>query len=187
MSNSQWQAMRTTLNPFFAMSKQRTIFSIVKDHLAKTIKIIDDHIAKKSSLNMLMLMKKLTCDIICTFLFGSDFGCLDTENHIFHQFFDMVHDISFLSTVFLGSGIENLPNWKFTQLRSKLFEIIHNKMTKSPDDTVVGALYSSGKYHHLLHLIIYCSCLQVLYSLAMTPPPIQYVSLWVNIYQIILL
>ena len=76
---SVWKLRRKIMNPFFANNKQKNILSIVKELAIKATKKIDDYSETGEVFDLYVVLKALTCDVICRFIFGKDFGCLDGD------------------------------------------------------------------------------------------------------------
>jgi len=146
MEHESWKVHRHLLNPHFALSKQKSIFTIVLSLLPKAMNILDSYVESKQKIDLIKLFKKLTTDIMCKFLFGSDFVCLDSENHIIQDFFEVVNEISFVSVSLSGSRFEYLPNYKFSTLKSNVFRMFIDKLVTAPTDSLVGDLHRSGRF-----------------------------------------
>lgn len=137
---------RHALNPHFAQSKQKSVFTIIVNLLPKAIKIMDTYADNGQVLDLCKFFKKLTTDIICAFLFGEDFGCLESDNHVIQEFFDEVNKIAFVSVSLSGSLFEYFPNFKFFRLRKAVYKLFIDKFSSAPPDSAVGELYHSRKY-----------------------------------------
>ena len=72
-----WKIHRKIMSPFFAISKQKSIFSIAKEVVIKATSILDNLCVTQEVFDLHTILTALTCDIICCFIFGESFGCLD--------------------------------------------------------------------------------------------------------------
>jgi cytochrome P450 len=87
IKGSLWSYHRKLLNPFFATSKQRSIFTIVQAVAIKATRILDEHCESFQVLDLKSIVSKLMCDVICSYIFGNDFGCLNGDEHGVNDFY----------------------------------------------------------------------------------------------------
>ena len=140
-----WKLHRKILNPFFTTAKQRTIFTITKNLIIRATAILDRYCAANDTIDLHSLLIALTCDAICTFIFGKDFGCMEGDKHGIQKFYRMV--LQQASLVYKIPCYLYLPlpqRRRFLAERTRIQTFLLSEIAKAPAHTLAGAVYRSG-------------------------------------------
>ena len=133
------------MNPFFANNKQKNILSIVKELAIKATKKIDDYSETGEVFDLYVVLKALTCDVICRFIFGKDFGCLDGDQHGILRFYRLlVSEATLVQKVPLYAWLPLPQRLRFLLERARVRKFLLAEVAKAPEDTLAGSIMRSG-------------------------------------------
>jgi cytochrome P450 len=146
IKGSLWSFHRRLLNPFFSTSKQKSIFTIVQAVTMKATRILDEHCDSCQVLDLKSLVSKLTCDVICSYVFGKDFGCLDGDEHGVNAFYSTCQREVALANQIPFYAYLPLPNRiAFWMQRRKFYRFVSSAILAAPEDSMAGALLRGGQ------------------------------------------
>ena len=140
-----WKIHRKIMSPFFAISKQKSIFSIAKEVVIKATSILDNLCVTQEVFDLHTILTALTCDIICCFIFGESFGCLDGDEHGIHRFYRMfLSEARLVHTVPLYLYLPLPQRFRFIAERNRVRRFFSAQIAKASAETMAGAILRSG-------------------------------------------
>ena len=141
-----WKIYRKILNPFFTGTGQKNIFTIVKDVAMHATRILDRHCETNEPFDLHSLLAATTCNIICSFVLGKDFGCLDGDKLRVHRFYRTLgYEASLAHRTPLYLHLPLPRRIRFIAERARLRTLLLAAITSAPEDTLAGAIFRSGE------------------------------------------
>ena len=141
-----WKLHRKIMNPFFATNKQKKNFGIVQELAIKATSKLDHYSATGEVFDLYLVLTALTCDVICRFIFGRDFGCLDGDQHGIQRFYrTVISEASLMHKVPLYAWLPLPQRIRFLTERARVQRFLLSEIARAPADTLAGAVLRSGE------------------------------------------